>query len=84
MKTKQYTDIDTIKLWEDADKMTTKELVEYLGEILDEYFSDVQIECAFERLKERVGLKSKMPNTNTKETLLEYGMPEKDMIEVAN
>jgi hypothetical protein len=79
---KRYTDQSTIDLWKQSKEKTTKELVETIGEILDESFSDVRIECIFERLKERLNIKSKMPNTNTYAEMISFGTPKDEIIEV--
>ena len=78
----QYTNADTIKIWQKTKDMSVKEIIDYLAELLDDHFGSVQNECVFERLKEKLGLKFKMPNTNTKEEMLSFGCPENEILEV--
>ena len=79
---KRYTDQDTIDTWNKQQTKSTEQLVNEIEEILDQEFSDYEVECMFRTLKKRLGIKTSMPNTNTKQECIDFGMPEDEIIEV--
>lgn len=69
----KYTDIETKKMWNESESFTVKELLDEVGRLLDDTFNFVQNEVVYQRLRQKLGLDYKLPNTMSKKEWIDCG-----------